>query len=104
MEFGCAAKAPDFRWVTPKGTQERPPGPYFALVGCVGIPKRSVPTRPPKTLTWPIETALDMQIRAKQRGVALFISALSQFYLSCTAAYRGFISVVPWLYPALTHR
>ena len=28
----------------------RPPGPSFALVGCVGAPKHSVPTRPPKAL------------------------------------------------------
>ena len=24
MKFGCAAKAPDFRWVTFKGTQDAP--------------------------------------------------------------------------------
>ena len=24
VKFGCAAKAPDFRWVTPKGTQDAP--------------------------------------------------------------------------------
>ena len=43
----------------------RPPWPYFALVGCVGTPERSVPTRPPKALRWRIEAALDMQIRAR---------------------------------------
>ena len=33
MEFGCAAKAPDFRWVTPKGTQEAPRGLIFRWLG-----------------------------------------------------------------------
>ena len=31
----------------------------------LGTPERSVPTRPPKTLTWPIEVTLDMQMRSK---------------------------------------
>ena len=60
MKFGCAAKTPDFRWVTPKGTQGAPPGPDFALIGCVGTPERSLPTRLPKALGWRIEISLDM--------------------------------------------
>ena len=33
MEFGCAAKAPDFRWVTPKGTQDAPRGLILRWLG-----------------------------------------------------------------------
>ena len=43
-----------------------------------------------------------------QRGMAPFISALSQLYLSCAAAlfqlYRGFISLGRGFIPLLTHR
>ena len=44
----------------PQRDPGRPPGPYFALVGCVGTPKRSVPTRLPKALWCVIEIALDL--------------------------------------------
>ena len=56
---------PIFVWLPPK-RPKAPPGPYFALVVCVGTPKRSVPTRlPTRTLGWRIEITLDMKMRAK---------------------------------------
>ena len=65
MKFGCAAKAPDFRWVTPKGTQDAPRDLILRWLGVLAPQNARCPRGRNNVLWCVIETTLDMQIRAK---------------------------------------
>ena len=48
VKCGCAAKAPDFRWVTPKGTQGAPRGLFLRWLGVLAPRNARCPRASPR--------------------------------------------------------